>query len=175
MVRLLESFGSALELKESLLDVSATVGGSSPAYVYMFIEAMADSGVAEGLPRAQAYEISAQAVLGAAKMVLESGKHPGDLKTRLPPLPAPQLKEFRFLMSVVSAAPLSQLFELLSQKLARCKKPIASGDSKARSIWTVYTDVCVNDLRERSACKIDEAYKLILSLPEVFYLSWIRK
>lgn len=83
VVRLLESFGSALELKESLLDVSATVGGSSPAYVYMFIEAMADSGVAEGLPRAQAYEISAQAVLGAAKMVLESGKHPGELKDQV--------------------------------------------------------------------------------------------
>ena len=49
----------------------------------MFIEAMADSGVAEGLPRAQAYEISAQAVLGAAKMVLESGKHPGELKDQV--------------------------------------------------------------------------------------------
>ena len=74
-------------------------------------------------------------------------------------------------MSVVSAAPLSQLLGLLSQKLARCKKPIASGGNKARSIRAVYT----NELCGRSAYKIDEAYKLILSLPEVFYLSWIRK
>ena len=80
VVRLLESFGSALELKESLLDVSATVGGSSPAYVYMFIEAMGDAGCYAGIPRQQAYELAAQAVLGSAKMVLESGKHPAQLK-----------------------------------------------------------------------------------------------
>lgn len=83
VVSLLGSFGKVVELKESLLDVSATVGGCSPAYVYMFIEAMADAGVAEGLPRAQAYDIAAQAVLGAAKMVLETGKHPGELKDQV--------------------------------------------------------------------------------------------
>ena len=52
----------------------------SPAYVFMFIEAMADEAVAEGMPRALAYEFAAQAVLGSAKMVLETGKHPGELK-----------------------------------------------------------------------------------------------
>lgn len=77
---LLESFGRALELKEGLMDVASAVGGSSPAYVYMFIEALADGAVADGLPRAQALTIAAQAVLGSAKMVLESGKHPGQLK-----------------------------------------------------------------------------------------------
>lgn len=77
---LLESFGVAIELKESQMDVSASIGGSTPAYVYMFIEALADAGVAEGLTRAQAYQIAAQGVLGAAKLVLESGKHPGQLK-----------------------------------------------------------------------------------------------
>lgn len=65
---------------ERLLDVVTAVSGSSPAYVFMFIEAMADAAVAGGMPRAQAYEFAAQAVLGSAKMVLETGKHPGELK-----------------------------------------------------------------------------------------------
>ena len=56
------------------------VSGSAPAYVFMMIEAMADAAVAEGMPRAQAYEFAAQAVYGSAKMVLETGKHPGELK-----------------------------------------------------------------------------------------------
>lgn len=77
---LLESFGLAIQLKESLMDAASAVGGSAPAFVYMFIEALADGGVAEGLPRAQATQIAAQTVLGSAKMVLESGKHPGQLK-----------------------------------------------------------------------------------------------
>lgn len=54
--------------------------GSSPAYVYMFIEAMADAAVLHGMPRKQAYTFAAQSVLGSAKMVLETGMHPGELK-----------------------------------------------------------------------------------------------
>lgn len=77
---ILTSFGTAMPIKESLLDVTSAVGGSSPAYVYMFIEALADAGVAEGLTRPQAYSIASQAVLGSGKMVLEAGKHPGQLK-----------------------------------------------------------------------------------------------
>ena len=53
---------------------------NSPAYIFMMIEAMADGAVAEGMPRSQAYQFAAQAVLGSAKMVLETGKHPGELK-----------------------------------------------------------------------------------------------
>ena len=62
------------------MDVVVGISGSSPAYVFMFIEAMADAAVAAGMPRAQAYEFAAQAVLGSAKMVLETGRHPGELK-----------------------------------------------------------------------------------------------
>ena len=57
-----------------------TVSGSSPAYVFMMIEAMADAAVAEGMPRKQAYKFAAKAVMGSAKMVLETWKHPGELK-----------------------------------------------------------------------------------------------
>lgn len=65
---------------EHLMDVVTAVSGSSPAYVFMFIEAMADAAVAGGMPRKQAYTFAAQTVLGSAKMVLETGKHPGELK-----------------------------------------------------------------------------------------------
>lgn len=76
----LESFGKAEVIKESMMDAVIAVSGSSPAYVFLFIEAMADAAVAEGMPRAQAYQFAAQSVLGSAKMVLETGKHPGELK-----------------------------------------------------------------------------------------------
>ena len=77
---LFNSFGRAEVVPESMMDAVVGVSGSSPAYVYMFIEAMADAAVADGMPRAQAYKFAAQSVLGAAKMVLETGKHPGELK-----------------------------------------------------------------------------------------------
>ena len=67
-------------IAEHLMDVVTAVSGSSPAYVFMFIEAMADAAVAGGMPRKQAYTFAAQAVLGSAKMVLETGMHPGELK-----------------------------------------------------------------------------------------------
>lgn len=79
-IKLMESFGKASLVPESLIDAVGAVSGSSPAYVFMFIEAMADAGVAAGMPRAQACEFAAQAVYGSAKLVLESGKHPGELK-----------------------------------------------------------------------------------------------
>lgn len=65
---------------ENIMDVVTAVSGSSPAYVFMFIEAMADAAVEGGMPRKQAYTFAAQAVLGSAKMVLETEMHPGALK-----------------------------------------------------------------------------------------------
>lgn len=80
VLTLLNAFGKASVVPERLMDVVVGVSGSAPAYVFLFIEAMADEAVAEGMPRRQAYEFAAQAVLGSAKMVLETGKHPGELK-----------------------------------------------------------------------------------------------
>jgi pyrroline-5-carboxylate reductase len=78
--RLFGACGLAQVMSEQLVDVCGAVAGASPAYVFMFIEALADAAVAEGMPRAQAYPIVSQAVLGSAKMVLETGRHPGELK-----------------------------------------------------------------------------------------------
>ncbi len=78
--QLFECFGKAEIVPESMIDAVIGVSGSSPAYVYMFIEAMADAAVADGMPRTMAYKFAAQSVLGAAKMVLETGTHPGELK-----------------------------------------------------------------------------------------------
>lgn len=77
---LMESFGRAIVIPERLMDAASAVAGSSPAFVFMFIEALADGAVEAGMPRAQAYEFAAAAVAGSAQLVLETGRHPGDLK-----------------------------------------------------------------------------------------------
>lgn len=77
---LLDGFGKSAIVSEYMMDAVVSVSGSSPAYVYMFIEALADGAVCDGMPRDLAYKFAAQAVLGSAKMVLETGMHPGALK-----------------------------------------------------------------------------------------------
>jgi pyrroline-5-carboxylate reductase len=78
--KLFSSVGIAYQVKEALLDAVTGLSGSGPAYVYLVIEALSDGGVAAGLPRDVATKFAAQTVLGAAKMVLETGQHPGALK-----------------------------------------------------------------------------------------------
>ena len=80
ILTILSSFGKAELVSEHMMDAVVGVSGSSPAYVFMMIEAMADGAVAAGMPRKQAYEFAAQAIYGSAKLVMESGKHPGELK-----------------------------------------------------------------------------------------------
>lgn len=79
-MELLESFGTAQEVEEKLMDAVGAVSGSSPAFVFLFLEALADGAVKAGMPRAQAYRMAAQAVMGSAKLMLEKGTHPGELK-----------------------------------------------------------------------------------------------
>lgn len=74
------SIGKALETKENLIDAVTGLSGSGPAFIFQIIEAMADGGVAAGLDRKTAQTLAAQTVLGSAKMVLETGEHPGVLK-----------------------------------------------------------------------------------------------
>lgn len=77
---LMDSVGLAFEVPETSLDAVTGVSGSGPAYIFMLIEAMGDGGVKNGLPRDVSYKLAAQTVFGAAKMVLETGMHPGQLK-----------------------------------------------------------------------------------------------
>ena len=81
--RFFNSFGKVVYVDEKLMDVIVCASGSSPAYVYMFIEALADSAVKYGIKRDDAYKLVAQTVLGSAKMVLETNEHPGVLKDKV--------------------------------------------------------------------------------------------
>ena len=79
-LQLFSAVGRVSEAESQQMDAVTGVSGSGPAYVYVFIEALADAGVRAGLPRSKAYELAAQTVLGSARMVLETAEHPGRLK-----------------------------------------------------------------------------------------------
>ena len=83
VLTLLKAMGKVEILPESLFDSFTALCGSGPAYVFMFIEAMADGAVREGIPRDKAYTMAAQTVLGSAQMVLETGIHPAVLKDQV--------------------------------------------------------------------------------------------
>ena len=79
-VELLSAAGTLDELSESLIDAGSAVSGCGPAFVYLFIEALADAGVKCGLPRDKALQYAAQTVCGAGRMAVEDGRHPAALK-----------------------------------------------------------------------------------------------
>lgn len=75
-----DSFGSTQVMSESQMDAVTALSGSSPAYIFILIEALADGAVLKGIPREIAYSVAAQTVLGSAKLMLDTGKHPAELK-----------------------------------------------------------------------------------------------
>ena len=79
-MNLLSCMGLAQEVPENLMDAVTGVSGSSPAFVFLFLEALADAGVRGGLPRAMAQRFAAQVLIGSGKLALETGLHPGQLK-----------------------------------------------------------------------------------------------
>ncbi len=81
--KLCSSFGKAVSIPETQFPIFGVIGGCSPAFAYIFIDAMARAAVKNGMPKKQALEVSAQAVLGSAKMILESGEHPWELTDRV--------------------------------------------------------------------------------------------
>ena len=80
VINIFNMFGKCEVLEEKYFHGFIALCGSSPAYVFMFIEAMADAAVKIGIPRNKAYKMAEQAILGSAKLALETGKHPGELK-----------------------------------------------------------------------------------------------
>ena len=83
VLSIFRSFGVAEEVDEGLMDTVTGLSGSSPAFIYMLIEAMADEAVRHGMKRDKAYTFAAQAVKGSAEMVLKTKKHPGELKDQV--------------------------------------------------------------------------------------------
>ncbi|MCR5823249.1 MAG: pyrroline-5-carboxylate reductase [Lachnospiraceae bacterium] len=79
-MKLFNAVGRTVILHENLMNASVVANGSSPAFVFIFIEALADGAVKYGIPRDKAYEMAAQTVLGSAKLMLETGKTPAELK-----------------------------------------------------------------------------------------------
>ena len=108
MLTILRSFGEVEVVSEHLIDAVVSASGSSPAYVFMMIEAMADAAVADGMPRPQAYKFAAQAVMGSAKMVLETGKHPGELKDMVCSPAGTTIEQCRYWKSAVFEVLLSR-------------------------------------------------------------------
>ncbi len=124
----LEIFGAvghAVAVDESLMDAVTGLSGSGPAYVYTLIEAMADGGVAEGLPRETALALAAQTALGAAKMVLESGEHPAVLRDRVTS-PAGTTAEG---LAVLEAKGVRDAFAQAVRAAARRSKSLGEGTS----------------------------------------------
>ena len=80
IMKICNSFGEAEIIDEKLMDAFCAVAGSSPAYVFMYMEALADAAVKAGIPRDKAYRFAAASTMGSAKLMLETGKHPGILK-----------------------------------------------------------------------------------------------
>ena len=116
VLSILRAFGEAEVVPEKLIDAVVAVSGSSPAYVYMMIEAMADAAVAEGMPRNQAYKFAAKAVMGSAKMVLETGRHPGELEDMVCYPDGTAIEDVKVLAETCFRGSVMQAMEICAEK-----------------------------------------------------------
>ncbi|MFR3451913.1 MAG: pyrroline-5-carboxylate reductase family protein [Collinsella sp.] len=92
---LLDLLGTPVEVETRLLSVAGTVGGCSPAFIAMVIEALADAAVKHGIPRATAYPMVSQMMVGTAKLQLATGMHPGAMKDAVCSPAAPRSAAWR--------------------------------------------------------------------------------
>ena len=126
VVELFNAVGRAEAVDEKLLDAVTGLSGSGPAYIFTVIEALADGGVAEGLPRETALRLAAQTVMGAGKMVLESGQHPALLREQVTS-PAGTTAEG---LAVLEAHGVRSAFLQAVRAAARRSKALGEGTSK---------------------------------------------
>jgi pyrroline-5-carboxylate reductase len=124
--RLLRSVGNCVRVNQAQMHAVTGIAGSSPAYVYMIIEAMADGGVLGGLPREVALQLAAQSVLGAAKMVLDTGLHPGQLKDQVT---SPAGTTIAAIRKLEAAGVRSALIEAVQAATARSRE-LEMGETK---------------------------------------------
>lgn len=128
LVELFNSFGKVEIVEEKYMEIITAVSGTSPAYVFMMIEAMADGAVMMGLPRRKAYKLAAQAVRGAATMVLESELHPGSLKD---------------MVSSPGGSTIDGVFTLENNNFrGTLMKTIKEATKKQKKLKTVYRNPC---------------------------------
>lgn len=83
LINWFEKLGDVYDVEEKMIDLISGISGSGPTYTYLFIEALSDAAVLNGIPRELSYKLASKTVLGAAKMVLETGEHPGVLKDKV--------------------------------------------------------------------------------------------
>ena len=134
--KILNSVGIAFSMDEKYLDAVTGLSGSGPAYIYMVIEAMADGGVLAGLPRDVSIALAAQTVLGSAKTVLETRKHPGELKDMVASPAGTTIEGIRFSKSIASGRHSSMLSRLAQ------RSPTNLGTRTRRSTEFPFSFIC---------------------------------
>ena len=150
-----DSFGKSEIVDESLIDVVIGASGSSPAYAFMFIEAMADCAVSYGMKREMAYEFCAQAVMGAAKMVLETKKHPGELKDMVCSPGGTTIEAVKTLEN-------EGMRSAVINGMASCiEKSIEMSNMKDTKKYYDYIDKLINDTPDFMLINDDESYVLL--------------
>lgn len=122
--------GKVVRMEEKLMDVVTALGGSGPAYVCLFVEALANGGVKMGLSAKDAYQIATQTVLGTAKMILETGKHPAQLKDEVTSPGGTTIEGLSVLESKGVRGALIKTVEAATKRSKKLGKEVAKASAK---------------------------------------------